>query len=60
MNGRAPHAPPALEVSRLHSCLADPVLRSVEFLNEVMRRYPDAISFAPGATHPDTYADLDV
>nr|WP_328922011.1 PLP-dependent aminotransferase family protein [Streptomyces jietaisiensis] len=60
MNGRAPHAPPALEVSRLHSCLADPVLRSVEFLNEVMRRYPDAISFAPGAPHPDTYADLDV
>ncbi|MER5432298.1 PLP-dependent aminotransferase family protein [Streptomyces sp. NPDC002588] len=35
-------------------------MRSVEFLNEVMRRYPDAISFAPGAPHPDTYADLDI
>ncbi|MFJ8311051.1 MULTISPECIES: PLP-dependent aminotransferase family protein [unclassified Streptomyces] len=50
----------ALDRSRLHASLSDPVLSSVEFLNEVMRRYPDAISFAPGAPHPDSYADLDV
>lgn len=50
----------ALDRSHLHSSLTDPLLSAVEFLNEVMRRYPDAISFAPGAPHPDTYSDLDV
>ncbi|WBB53713.1 PLP-dependent aminotransferase family protein [Verrucosispora sp. WMMD573] len=33
----------------LHSSLADPALRSVQVLNEIMSRHPTAISFAPGA-----------
>ncbi|MFG2169105.1 aminotransferase-like domain-containing protein [Micromonospora chersina] len=34
--------------SSLHASLADPVLDTMNFLNEVTMRYPDAISFAPG------------
>jgi (S)-3,5-dihydroxyphenylglycine transaminase len=42
-----------LELSQasLHRALGDPVLGSIGFLNEVMSRYPAAISFAPGAPH---------
>ncbi|MCD9194303.1 aminotransferase-like domain-containing protein [Streptomyces albireticuli] len=40
---------PLLDESALHGSLQDPVLGSISFLNEVMGRYPDAISFAPGA-----------
>ncbi|MFE2166019.1 PLP-dependent aminotransferase family protein [Streptomyces sp. NPDC059447] len=43
-----------LPPSRLHDSLQAPVLGSIGFLNEVMGRFPDAISFAPGAPHPDT------
>jgi (S)-3,5-dihydroxyphenylglycine transaminase len=43
----------------LHRSLRDPVLGSIGFLNEVMGRYPDAISFAPGAPHPVFFDDLD-
>lgn len=32
----------------LHASLSDPVLDTMNFLNEVTFRYPDAISFAPG------------
>ena len=32
----------------LHASLSDPVLDTMNFLNEVTQRYPDAISFAPG------------
>jgi (S)-3,5-dihydroxyphenylglycine transaminase len=32
----------------LHASLSDPVLDTMNFLNEVTSRYPDAISFAPG------------
>ncbi|MEV6347596.1 PLP-dependent aminotransferase family protein [Actinoplanes sp. NPDC051851] len=32
----------------LHGSVADPVLDTMNFLNEVTLRYPDAISFAPG------------
>jgi (S)-3,5-dihydroxyphenylglycine transaminase len=49
----------ALNPSELHSSLADPVLGSIGFLNEVMSRYPDAISFAPGAPHTSFTDDLD-
>ncbi|MFL6137225.1 MAG: PLP-dependent aminotransferase family protein [Frankiaceae bacterium] len=37
-----------LHVSQLHGSLADPVMRSMQFLNEVSSRYPDAVSFAAG------------
>lgn len=43
---------PELDHEELHSALGDPILGSIGFLNEVMARYPDAISFAPGAPHP--------
>lgn len=33
----------------LHPSLEDPVMSSITFLNEVIGRYPDAVSFAPGA-----------
>ena len=32
----------------LHASVSDPVLDTMNFLNEVTFRYPDAISFAPG------------
>ncbi|MEV7652910.1 PLP-dependent aminotransferase family protein [Streptomyces anulatus] len=35
-----------------HPVVTDPVMGSIGFLNEVMSRYPDAISFAPGAPAP--------
>lgn len=44
-------APPAIDAATLHAALDDPVLGSLGFLNEVMGRYPEAISFAPGAPH---------
>jgi (S)-3,5-dihydroxyphenylglycine transaminase len=37
-----------LDKRELHSSVSDPVLDTVNFLNEVTLRYPDAISFAPG------------
>ncbi|MGX1914098.1 aminotransferase-like domain-containing protein [Streptomyces phaeochromogenes] len=52
-------AAPDLHRQDLHASLADPVLGSVAFLNEVMDRHPDAISFAPGAPHPEFVRHLD-
>src|SRR5215469_7727072 len=37
-----------LTASALHSSLLDPALESMNFLNEIASRYPDAISFASG------------
>ncbi|MFG1798294.1 PLP-dependent aminotransferase family protein [Nocardia sp. NPDC049149] len=48
-----------LRRSALHGSLDDPVLGSVSFLNEIMSRYPEAISFAPGAPHPEFFGDLE-
>lgn len=50
---------PDLHVDRLHGSLQEPVLGAIGFLNEVMDRYPDAISFAPGAPHPEFVQGLD-
>jgi (S)-3,5-dihydroxyphenylglycine transaminase len=49
-----------LQRERLHASLRDPVMDQINFLNEVMDRYPDAISFAPGAPNARFFADLDV
>jgi len=38
----------ALRKEALHGSLVDPLLESMNFLNEVTGRYPQAISFAPG------------
>ncbi|MFJ2768959.1 PLP-dependent aminotransferase family protein [Streptomyces sp. NPDC087300] len=40
--------PGALGLDELHGALTDPVLDAMNFLNEVVARFPDAISFAPG------------
>ncbi|MFF7752087.1 PLP-dependent aminotransferase family protein [Streptomyces sp. NPDC007971] len=37
-----------LDLADLHASLSDPVLDAMNFLNEVVSRHPDAISFAPG------------
>ncbi|WP_306744684.1 aminotransferase-like domain-containing protein [Saccharothrix yanglingensis] len=37
-----------LRLDDLHGSLTDPVLTSMEFLNEIANRHPDAVSFAPG------------
>lgn len=37
-----------LRRDQLHGSLEDPLLDSMNFLNEVVLRFPDAISFAPG------------
>ncbi|MFF5258105.1 aminotransferase class I/II-fold pyridoxal phosphate-dependent enzyme [Actinomadura viridis] len=41
-------APPSLAKEDLHSSLSSPLLDTMNFLNEITSRYPDAISFAPG------------
>ncbi|GAA3716149.1 PLP-dependent aminotransferase family protein [Streptomyces tremellae] len=51
---------PDLFAPDLHRSLQDPVLGSISFLTEVMDRYPDAISFAPGAPYPDFVQGLDL
>ncbi|MCQ4083508.1 PLP-dependent aminotransferase family protein [Streptomyces sp. RB6PN25] len=48
------------DAADLHGSLRDPLLGSLGFLNEVMGRYPEAISFAPGAPHPDTLESVDL
>ncbi|WP_413470776.1 hypothetical protein [Streptomyces sp. C8S0] len=40
-------------MTELHSSVSEPVLDTMNFLNEVTHRYPDAISFAPGALSTD-------
>jgi (S)-3,5-dihydroxyphenylglycine transaminase len=48
--GTSPAASPSLALSmdELHASVADPLLDTMTFLNEITMRYPDAISFAPG------------
>jgi (S)-3,5-dihydroxyphenylglycine transaminase len=37
-----------LDTADLHGSLEDPALTSMNFLNEITARYPEALSFAPG------------
>lgn len=50
------------ELSRhdLHASVSDPVLDTMNFLNEVTTRFPDAISFAPGRPHEEFFETEDV
>ncbi|MDT0345442.1 aminotransferase-like domain-containing protein [Streptomyces litchfieldiae] len=48
-----------LAAEELHPALSDPVLDAMSFLNEIMARHPDAVSFAPGAPHLSHFDDLD-
>ncbi|MFB8237907.1 aminotransferase class I/II-fold pyridoxal phosphate-dependent enzyme [Kitasatospora purpeofusca] len=43
-----PQAPGVLRKEELHASVSDPVLDTMNFLNEVTIRYPEAVSFAPG------------
>ena len=54
------NGPARIERSSLHASLRDPVLRAMSFLNEAIDRFPDAISFAPGAPFPGFFDTLDV
>ncbi|MGQ0840040.1 aminotransferase-like domain-containing protein [Actinokineospora sp.] len=38
----------SLDQAELHGSLSDPLLATMNFLNEVTSRFPEAISFAPG------------
>lgn len=49
----------ALALADLHGSLSDPLLDTMNFLNEVTARFPDAISFAPGRP-PDEPFDAEV
>jgi (S)-3,5-dihydroxyphenylglycine transaminase len=49
-----------LQKASLLAALDDPSMGALNFLNEVIDRYPDAISFAPGAPHASFFDDLDV
>jgi len=42
-----------LDATDLHSALSDPLLDTMNFLNEVTHRYPDAISFGPGRPYEE-------
>lgn len=53
-------APYTLVNSDLHASSQDPSLQAVAFLNEVMDRYPNAISFAPGAPYPNFLDVIDI
>ena len=43
-----PRAESGLVIEDLHASVADPVMDTMNFLNEITLRYPEAISFAPG------------
>ncbi|GAA0369585.1 hypothetical protein GCM10009541_10110 [Micromonospora gifhornensis] len=47
--------PTGLHLTDLHASLRHPVLRTMTFLNEIVARYPDAVSFAPGRPFEDGY-----
>lgn len=49
-----------LPIGELHQSLASPAISSMSFLNEVMSRFPQAISFAPGAPNLALLADFDI
>ncbi|MFE3073967.1 PLP-dependent aminotransferase family protein [Streptomyces sp. NPDC059247] len=50
----------ALDLADLHGSLSDPALLSMNLLNEVSERYPDAVSFAPGRPDPGGFTVEDV
>ena len=49
-----------LDVATLHESLVDPVMASMNFLNEVSSRFPDAISFAAGRPLEDFFDTADI
>jgi (S)-3,5-dihydroxyphenylglycine transaminase len=49
-----------LSVSDLHASVSDPLLDTMNFLNEITSRYPNAISFAPGRPYDGSFELEDV
>ncbi|WP_229068489.1 PLP-dependent aminotransferase family protein [Actinoplanes sp. DH11] len=49
-----------LQLDLLHPSLADDDLTSMNFLNEIALRYPDAVSFAAGRPLDDHFSAVDV
>ena len=49
-----------LEVGALHSAVTSRPVRAVSLFNSLMKDYPDAVSFAPGAPSLSFAEDLDV
>ncbi|GAA2768400.1 PLP-dependent aminotransferase family protein [Streptomyces paradoxus] len=47
-----------LKKEELHTSVSDPVLDTMNFLNEITHRYPEAISFAPGRPY-DGFFDVE-
>lgn len=60
MTQAAPQSPHALALGELHGSLSDPVLDAMNFLNEVVGRFPQAISFAPGRPTEGDFEPEDV
>ncbi|MFI6641768.1 aminotransferase class I/II-fold pyridoxal phosphate-dependent enzyme [Streptomyces sp. NPDC050504] len=44
-----------LRKEELHASVSDPVLDTMNFLNEITGRFPDAVSFAPGRPYEDFF-----
>lgn len=49
-----------VHLTSLHASLRDPTLDSMNLLNEIAQRYPDALSFAAGRPHEGEFAVDDV
>lgn len=56
----APGGPTVLHREDLHGSVSDPVLDTMNFLNEITGRFPDAVSFAPGRPYEDFFDVEDV
>lgn len=52
--------PRPLALTDLHASLTDPVLDAMNFLNEVVARFPEALSFAPGRPSEGTFRTEDL
>ncbi|MBO3674227.1 aminotransferase class I/II-fold pyridoxal phosphate-dependent enzyme [Streptomyces sp. NEAU-YJ-81] len=53
-----PHPPepaPGLRKQDLHRSVSDPVLDTMNFLNEITGRFPDVVSFAPGRPYEEFF-----
>lgn len=46
--------------SNLHASLAHPVFSAMNFLTEIMEKFPRAISFAPGAPNPTHLSGIEI
>lgn len=51
---------PGLRKEDLHASLRDPLLDTMNFLNEITHRYPEAVSFAPGRPYEGFFDSEDV